>query len=661
LLRAFGALDGAGVVWCLLRGEAQLAKEWAFICEDCEAVAIIVAISGGFRLHVAGVRVLSVTSAYRVFFWGIVLGFLRHVTVPANPIHRDMPRRLAGWRQTAVYAVLVEPDTVASPSLTDRSSGRGSLGLLICALVLFTAVTAAMTYPQIWHMWDAVHDPGDPLLNLWTLSWVAHALPLGPAHVFHGNIFAPERWTLAYSETLLAPAVVATPLLWMGVSRILVYNIVFVSGFILSGVGAAVLVRELTRNTGASIVAGILFAYQPFRFDHYPQLQLQQAQWIPLALWAFHRVIADGRLRDGLWLGVFVVGQVLSCMYYGIFLASYLVVVGGALLLSNLSVARTRLKVLAAGAALAVSLLAPVGRAYLGAREAVGERGAGENVSFSASWRNYLAAPPSNKMYGWSAAHFGAQERNLFPGLVAVTLAAVALWPPWSPLRVAYALGLGFAVNLTLGFNAPTYRFLYEYLALFHALRIPALAVILVGFSLAVLAGMGVARISRRIKSPTMRAGLAVLCSVAALAEGCSTPVHLTMIPKAPPPIYADLLQDIGGALAATIVDVPMIVGGDQSYMYYSTFHWQMLLNGYSGFFPASYLRLVAAMRGFPDARSLDALRGRGARYTVIHGENLEPETYRRLIGEIEACRCGLTLVARRSWQDREISLYRVD
>ena len=87
-----------------------------------------------------------------------------------------------------------------------------------------------------------------------------------------------------------------------------------------------------------------------------------------------------------------------------------------------------------------------------------------------------------------------------------MTLAAVALWPPWSAVRVAYSFGLGFAVNLTLGFNAPLYRFLYEHAAPFRALRIPALAVILVGFSLAVLAGFGVARFTARMKSARARA-----------------------------------------------------------------------------------------------------------------------------------------------------------
>src|SRR5438876_5034313 len=640
------------------------ARSVDFVCLSLLILAAVVTISGGFRIYIAGLR-LSLTSPYRLLFWAIAIGLIRHVAAPAVPVYRHLPARLAEYVRVVVDSLVV-PDIVPQNSVLQRSGGTRSIGWLTCVLLLFTVLTAVMTYPQIRRMGDGLADPGDPLLNLWALSWVAHELPIAPAHLFDGNIFAPERQTLAYSETLLAPAVVAAPLLWMGVSRILVYNLVFLSGFIFSGVGTALLVRDLTRHTGASIVAGIIFAYLPFRFDHHAQLQLQQAEWIPLALWAFHRVMSRGRVHDGLLLGVFVAGQVLSCMYYGIFLASYLVVVGGALLLSNMSVERTRLRVLAAGVMLAIVLVAPAGKAYLGAREAVGERGVEENVAFSARWRNYLAAPDTNRLYGWSADRFGAIERRLFPGLVAVTLAAVALWPPWSATRAAYALGLVFAVDLTLGFHGLMYRFLYAHLAPFRALRIPALAVILVGFSLAVLAGFGVARMSSRITSPSFRAALVPVLCVAVLVEACSIPVSLMTIPAAPPLIYTDLLRDIGDSPPATIVELPMIIGQseyyhDQIYMYYSTFHWQTLVNGYSGFFPPSYLQLVAVMRGFPDARSLDALRVRGARYAVIHGERLAPDAYQRLIHAIDGCRCQLTLVARRPWQGREISLYRLE
>ena len=48
-------------------------------------------------------------------------------------------------------------------------------------LLVFTALTAVMTYPQVLHLRDGVHDDGDPLLNTWTLTWVAHQLPRAPA------------------------------------------------------------------------------------------------------------------------------------------------------------------------------------------------------------------------------------------------------------------------------------------------------------------------------------------------------------------------------------------------------------------------------------------------------------------------------------------------
>ncbi len=95
------------------------------------------------------------------------------------------------------------------------------------------------------------------------------------------------------------------------------------------------------------------------------------------------------------------------------------------------------------------------------------------------------------------------------------------------------------------------------------------------------------------------------------LGPTCKSPLGRA----APPAIYADLLRDVGSSPTATIAEVPIIVGKDQISMYYSTFHWQTLLNGYSGGFPPTYLRLAGAM-------------------------------------------CELTLVARRPWQGREISLY---
>jgi hypothetical protein len=202
-------------------------------------------------------------------------------------------------------------------------------------LLFFAAVTAAMTYPQARYLGSGVPDMGDPLFSVWRIAWVAHQLPREPLGLFDANIFYPERLTLAYSDAMLAPAIAVAPLLWLGVHQLTVYNLLFLSAFVLSGASMFLLVRSLTNHTGAALVAGVLFAFAPFRFGHYPHLELQMSYWMPLGLWALHRMVERGRLLDGVAAGAFAALQVLSCVYYGVFFATWLVPVGVVLVIAR--------------------------------------------------------------------------------------------------------------------------------------------------------------------------------------------------------------------------------------------------------------------------------------------------------------------------------------
>lgn len=530
-------------------------------------------------------------------------------------------------------------------------------------VLLLTVLTAAMTYPQVLGLRDTVHDDGDPLLNAWALSWVAHQLPRAPARLFDANIFYPERGTLAFSETLLVPAVFAAPLRWVGAGPLLVYNIVFLSGFILSGVGVALLVRSLTGHSAAGALSGIIFAFLPYRIDHYPHLQLQQTQFIPLAMWAFHTLLRTGKIRDGVLLGLFVAGQMLSCTYYGIFLIPYMAVVCGAMLVSDLGLARRRLAALAIAGVVAMIAVIPVGRAYLSARTVVGERGREEVASGSATWRNYLGPPEANALYGRALARFAESERRLFPGFVAMFLAAVALWPPLSSTHAAYGLGLLLAFDVSLGFNGFTYTVLYDYFLPFRSLRIPARMGVMVGFTLAVLSGFGAARIAGRLQSATARRAVMIGLGLLILAEDASKPLDLRTISRTPPEVYADMVRDRGDSPTTAIFEFPASPLDDPTYMYFSTFHWQHLVNGYSGFFPPSYVQLRNGIQNFPDDESMRVIKAHGARYLAVHGERLFGDRYETLIADL-VHRPELTLVSRHPWQleDKhgEISLYRI-
>jgi hypothetical protein len=48
-------------------------------------------------------------------------------------------------------------------------------------------------------------------------------------------------------------------------------------------------------------------------------------------------------------------------------------------------------------------------------------------------------------------------------------------------------------------------------------------------------------------------------------------------------------------------------------------------------------------------------------KYALVHGELLEAAAYGAVTRAADECRCGLTLLGRRPWAGREISLYRIE
>ncbi len=145
-----------------------------------------------------------------------------------------------------------------------------------------------------------------------------------PAHLFDANIYYPERATLAYSDAMLAPALAVAPLAWVGVSPVLVYNLTLLAAFVLSALAAYALVRWLTGSEPAALLGGVIFAFSPHRLEHFDHLELQFAFWIPLAALAWHRAVERRTLTACLLVSAAAAGQILSSIYHGMFLVTWL-------------------------------------------------------------------------------------------------------------------------------------------------------------------------------------------------------------------------------------------------------------------------------------------------------------------------------------------------
>lgn len=616
--------------------------------------AVFVLVEGGVVLQWAEIRI-SIRSAWRLFAWTAAVAALRHALYRRPAIHEVLwgglraalrPRRLLADDLESLGRADVEAPAPASRPF------RGVAGVLL----LYAALTAIMTYPQVRQMHGVSIDTGDPLFSTWRLSWFAHQLPRDPAHLFDANIFYPEPRTLAFSDAMLVPSLMAAPLVWLGVHQLTACNLLLLAGFALSGASMFLLVRSLTHHVGAALFAGFVFAFLPFRFMHYAHLELQMSLWMPLCLWAFHRCVAHGRLRDGLLTGLFLVLQTLSSWYYGIFFATFLIPVAGAVLIgAGWSRARRALVPLLVGALLAAVLIAPFSIPYFKARQSLGERPVSEIQFYSATPANYLAAHPRNALLGPITAEWGGQERELFQGIAVPIIALVGLWPPLSAARIGYALGLVLAFEASLGLNGVVYPWLHDHVLPYRGLRVPARMAMIVGLTLAILGGYGVARICTALRERRAAVLACTFLMLLVFSEYRST-LTLRRIWAEPPPAYAALPAN----RPSVLLNLPLLVPDvafEPAYMYFSTWRWDTLVNGYSGFSPRSYSRLLDVMHDFPTDAAFDELRRRRVEFIIVHGAFMRLGRYEQLVTRLDA-RSELRLVGTSRWEGRETRVY---
>src|SRR5262249_2011357 len=149
-----------------------------------------------------------------------------------------------------------------------------------------------------------------------------------PNRLFDGNILYPEQRTLAFSDAMLLQGVIAALFIRLGVSPLLMVNLLWFISMVASGGGMYLLARRLTGSTSAAILAGIIFTFAAYRTEHYMHLELNWAQWIPLTLWSLHRALTGNRLAAGVLTGVFIALQLLSCIYYTMYMLLVLGVMG---------------------------------------------------------------------------------------------------------------------------------------------------------------------------------------------------------------------------------------------------------------------------------------------------------------------------------------------
>ena len=312
-------------------------------------------------------------------------------------------------------------------------------------LLLYTALTVAMTYPAVLFLRTKVlGGPEDNFHFLWELWYVAHALfDLHKSPFFDPDVFVPFGFSLIRNQDLSPGTVLLFSPLTHFFGEVFTYNFLVLVSFPLTAFGAYLFARELWSNRSAALLAGIIVGFCPYRFAHAGgHLSIVSTQWIPFFFLYLERMISKSRLKDAVLAGVFFGLSAWTTWYY-FFMIPIAAVAYVAFRVSWKLSASELWQLLKLGlAAIGVSLifvlpfLIPY---YLATHGGVVDyRDVGESQAFAASLADYLIPPTSHFWWGPAVERLWRQGPNgiwqsewqLYLGAVALLLAAVGLFHP---------------------------------------------------------------------------------------------------------------------------------------------------------------------------------------------------------------------------------------
>lgn len=597
------------------------------------SAAVVILLGGRTQFDVAGVHVVIRTATNALLF-GTGCGVLRlWLGRRLGPLPA-LPRR----ERDDVEA---ERERFATPPAMSRE------------VWLFMAATFLGSI--IWilpHLRDLrqVAEPGDPVFSAWRIARLAHQLTHDPRHLFDGNIFYPLPLTLTYSDSTLLEGLIGLPFVLAGVDPLIVANGLTLVAFPACGLAFFYAAWRLTSDPRAALVAGLVGAWYPFHSEHYSHLELEWTMFIPLAIVAGLRLLADPRAATGARFGAAVSAQWLASMYLGVMLVAFLVPFMAIVALAwRVAPTRRLVAAIAAAGAIAVPAFAGLSLPYVISRETRGERGLQEISDYSAKAGDYAHANVRLVTYRGRGGRDHHPERELFPGTSTLTLAAAALVPPMTATAIATLVAGTFVFDSSLGLNGLTYDKLLMRSSAYRGLRVPARFSALVGAALALLAGYGARRLLCVTRSP---AAGAVVCSGLALF----VLFDLRMEPRLQS--YRRTIPSIYSHVTADMVLVELPAWPQIEYMYFSTSHWARLPGGYSGYVRYSSA-LIAGWKAFPSPAAIELFRQAGATHVTYNCALDRPDRCGAVLAFLDGSP-ALELVAGGRWEQADVRLYRI-
>ena len=374
-----------------------------------------------------------------------------------------------------------------------------------------------------------------------------------------------------------------------------------------------------------------MIAFNTHTLTRLAHMQGIHAWGLPMALLAADRIVTRTWLRDAAWLALWMTAMACTSGYLVVFASVMVAVVVVVRVRDWIARPARVLGTFALAALLAALGSLPIYLPYARvAREQGMVRSLETVAAFSAAPKGYLAAAGRIHISTWSGRFFQDPVDSFFPGFVVIALAGLVVWDishrtggdagrALTRRRVLMLIAIavtGFV--LSLGVRTPVYGWVFTIFPPMQGLRAAARFGNLFLLGMAVLAGLGLDRLRRRLP---MRAGLIAGVVLVALAnlESLRAPFQYSRF-EGIPAIYSLLAREPGRVVLVETPFYPVeAVFQNSAYVLASTAHWRPLMNGYSGYTPASYLAAAESFRFFPEDYAIEEMRKAGVTHVMVH------------------------------------------
>ena len=565
-----------------------------------------------------------------------------------------------------------------------REGHNRSTGLGWAVLALFAIVSIVATFPLVAGFGSHVLGapaPGDGFQYVYLLRWLKDSLfgdrPWAGL-LFDPDVFYPFGYNLALSETTLSNGVLALPLTTL-FGEVAAYNGVILLSFVLSGLGAYLLVQYHTGDHLAGLLSGLASAFCPYRMSHLGagHLPLMGTQWLPLLLLYVDKTIVERRPSAAAMAGFFYALGALSSWYYaymfGLVTLLYVLVRGWPW--RQHLWRREFVAFLVVFAVVSVVLVGPVVLPVTGLWSEGGRPHSLRYVDqFSASPLDFLVPTVMHPLWGAPLLTFHApniHENLLCLGVVPLALALLGLrrggyrryrafvwmslvfavlamgttlhWkggplyiqvPSW--LERAFTAAMGFLTTRLALYPVSSYALrlknavyvplptllLYLYLPFFSAMRVWARFGLITVLGTSVLAGYGLHRLlqSTTLGGPLVPGRARALLLKAAfcglvMLDFAAFPFALGSSRVQAQSIDRWLAQQPGD-FAVMVYPLRKALSGPP--LYGTVVHGKKVAYGYGTFFPRGFEEQREILESFPSAESLVVLREWQVRYVLV-------------------------------------------